>query len=327
MLDVRACADRDECAAVWARIWPRATLYDLWEVRACFDAAFARPPRFLVAERGGATVGLLALSRIAETGGFAQFPGETWHGRTWLELNRIPARDGAVRAALLEAAPAATQVRYLRPEAVAGGPAVEVDEIGYLYERPPGRGSFADYLARFSGKSRKRLGREIDRLQAAGLEFRHGRLGDFDELVRLNLAGFGARSYFADPRFLDGFERLVAWLSGQGLLRVTTALVGGTIAAVDVGATWGTGHWVLAGGASPEFPGVAKAINFHHIEWACAAGLDTVDFLCGDFGWKSRFHLAARPLYNLDLPAAALQAPADHPAAAPPQAASTAIGC
>jgi hypothetical protein len=40
-------------------------------------------------------------------------------------------------------------------------------------------------------------------------------------------------------------------------------------------------------------------INFHHMTWACHQRLDLVDFLCGDFGWKERFHLTARPLYQV----------------------------
>ena len=327
MLRVRVCDDRDECRAVWARAWPRASLFDLWEVRACFDEAFDRPPYFLVAERDGAQVGVLALSRLAETGELAQFPGETWQGRTWLEGNRVPARDPAALRALIEAAPAGTEVRYLLPEALAGGASAALDEIGYLFHRPATEDPFASYLALFSGKSRKRLGRELEGLAAQGLAFRHDHLPDVEQLVRLNRDGFGARSFFADPRFLGGFERLVAWLRARGALRVTTALIGGAVAAVDVGATWGADHWVFAGGTDPAFPGIAKAINFHHVEWACAARLDSVDFLCGDFGWKSRFHLTPRPLYCLTLPGAPRPVTVGHPAAAATVSASTAVAC
>jgi CelD/BcsL family acetyltransferase involved in cellulose biosynthesis len=48
---------------------------------------------------------------------------------------------------------------------------------------------------------------------------------------------------------------------------------------------------------------VAKLINFHHLEIACRERFDSVDFLCGDFGWKQRFRLVARPLYEFTLPA------------------------
>jgi len=71
------------------------------------------------------------------------------------------------------------------------------------------------------------------------------------------------------------------------------------LAAVDVGALWKNTYTVLAGGTDPDFPGIAKLINFHHIEWACRQHLAVVDFLCGDFNWKSRFRLSPRPLYKI----------------------------
>jgi CelD/BcsL family acetyltransferase involved in cellulose biosynthesis len=66
-----------------------------------------------------------------------------------------------------------------------------------------------------------------------------------------------------------------------------------------MGAIWNNTYTVLAGGTDVEFPGVAKLINLHHIQWACRQRLACVDFLCGDFNWKSRFHLVPRPLYEL----------------------------
>jgi CelD/BcsL family acetyltransferase involved in cellulose biosynthesis len=76
-------------------------------------------------------------------------------------------------------------------------------------------------------------------------------------------------------------------------------LVGGKVAAVDIGAVWGSTYTVLAGGTQPDFPGIAKLINLHHIEWACNQNFMEVDFLCGDFNWKNRFHLTPRPLYEI----------------------------
>lgn len=71
------------------------------------------------------------------------------------------------------------------------------------------------------------------------------------------------------------------------------------MAAVDIGAVWNGIYTVVAGGACSDFPGVAKLINFHHLEWACGQQLREVDFLCGEFNWKNRFHLTPRPLYQM----------------------------
>jgi CelD/BcsL family acetyltransferase involved in cellulose biosynthesis len=121
-------------------------------------------------------------------------------------------------------------------------------------------------------------------------------------MFRLNLECFQERSYFSDRRFLKSFENLAAWLRTNNLLRLITVLIGGEIAAVDLGAFWRSTYTVLAGGTHPDFPGVAKLINLHHMQWACQQKLATVDFLCGEFNWKKRFHLTARPLYEVFIP-------------------------
>jgi len=302
MLEIRLIEDLEAARRLWLCQWPRFGLFDLWPVRACFQGPFGRRPLFLAAERSGETVGLLALSWIEEEGCFGHFPGETWHGETWLEQNRIVARDAEVRQELLDHVPGPVRLRYLSPEAVQTG--AEVDEVGYLFFPRRYNCSFDTYLQEFSGKSRKKLGRELDAVKTPGLAYRYDRLADVEHVFSLNLSAFEERSYFHDDRFLSSVEALVAWLEGQGMLRVTTVLLGGKVAAVDIGAVWGSSYTLLAGGVSPDFPGVAKLINFHHLEWACARGLEVVDFLCGDFGWKARFHLTPRPLYQLQHPGA-----------------------
>jgi CelD/BcsL family acetyltransferase involved in cellulose biosynthesis len=159
-------------------------------------------------------------------------------------------------------------------------------------------------MGAFPSKTRKKLTREIDRIAASGLEIRYDRLRDVQTMFRMNLESFGSGSYFSDGRFLRGFETILRRLHEKHMLRITTVLVGGKIAATDLGAVWEKTYTVLAGSTSPEFPGVAKVINFHHLERACRERIRSVDFLCGDFGWKNRFRLTPRPLYEITLPAA-----------------------
>lgn len=150
-----------------------------------------------------------------------------------------------------------------------------------------------------SGKTRKKIRSELNRLTAGGVSYRYDCFEDVAHMFRMNLESFKEESYFDDARFLRAFENLVAWLHANKMLRVTTVLIGGRMAAVDVGAVWNQTYTVLAGGTQPDFPGVAKLINFHHIEWACQQQFKAVDFLCGEFNWKNRFHLTARPLYRV----------------------------
>ena len=71
-----------------------------------------------------------------------------------------------------------------------------------------------------------------------------------------------------------------------------------------MGALWKGTYTVLAGGTDADFPGVAKLINLHHVEWACLQRLTMVDFLCGNFNWKEGFHLTPRRLYQIIEPRA-----------------------
>lgn len=302
MLKVDVHTDLEAVQRLWLKYWPQRCLFDLWPVRACFQVQFNHTPYFIVARQDGQLRGLLALSWIDEAQCYGHFPGEIWHGKTWLEQNKIIADDPEICRILLSHVPATSRIRYLTlPSYLADDPLAGIDEIGYLFYPQQYGGSFQTYRQSFSGKSRKKMRCELNRLTAGGVSYRYDRLADVEHLFRMNLENFSEQSYFSDPRFLRSFEKLAAWLHANGLLRVTTVLIGGRVAAVDIGAVWGSTYTVLAGGTQADFPGVAKLINFHHIEWACQQDLMEVDFLCGDFNWKNRFHLTPRPLYEIML--------------------------
>lgn len=303
MWSIRICNDLDECKHLWNRMMAGGqNLFLQWEIRACFQQTFDRTPCFIVCEDSNRLVGLLALSRIEETDSLAFFPGETWHQKTWLEQNRIIADSPNVFRRLLESVPGNAHLRYLEGECIPPFyTKASVDEVGYLFLPKQYAYDYATYLNEFPRKSLKHIQREPKRIYAQGVKFRYNACPDIEHLFRLNLAAFGQDSYFHDRRFFRGFERLIAELDRRGALRITTVLVGGIIAAVDIGAVWGNCYTLLAGGTHREFPGVAKLINFHHLEIACRERFDMVDFLCGDFGWKQRFHLVSRPLHQIKL--------------------------
>lgn len=296
---IRVSEDPGECTEVWRQLVPQRTIFDLWDVRACFQRHFARRFHFLIAEGVTGPCGLLPLSYIEETGAYGYFPGETWSGKTWLEQNRVVATTGDLCQVLLEHCPREMLLRYLVPETLESFPSADVDEIGYLFH--PGSYGYQmdNYWQEFSGKSRKKLQREIDDLQAPGLTVRENDFADVNLLLQMNLCAFGEHSYFRDERFRGGFLDLMTLLHERQWLRVTTVLLGGQVAAVDVGSVYNNQYTVLAGGTDPSFQGVAKVINLQHLAWACRNRIDSVDFLCGSFGWKDRFHLTPRPLYQI----------------------------
>ena len=345
--------DGATCERLWKHLYPRDTIFDLWEVREIFARHFERKNCFVVhyAEKkdstsppGGAPEvptndinvndidihdidGVLPLSWIEEKQEFSFFPGETWKGRTWMEQNKIIAPDTAVMTQLLHGIPGAAEIRYLCPahlkKTCENGsspmPALpwnlEIDEPGYLFH-PQNHGvkeaQYPGYLGLFAGKSRKKILAEIRAIEKKGVHFRYNRMEDVEILFQFNRDNFGENGYFHDPRFLNAFRELAHMLHRENMLRVVTVLVDNEVAAVDMAAVWNHTCSFLAGGTSKAVPGIAKLINLHHIQWACShedrlgnmplEEIHSLDFLCGDFGWKERFHLSCRPLYKITIP-------------------------
>lgn len=299
MRSMRIISDLDECRSIWKQVMPSDFITDLWEVRNCFQKNFQRPPHFIVSENNGRITGFLPLSRIDETGSFAYFPGETWTGKTWLEQNRVMAGSDRELRDMLEAVPGEYHLRYLQPSGMSRMGTVNVDEIGYLFRPGAYNYEIENYFDEFSHKTAKRIKREIAAFMEKEPHFRYDNLSDFDEMVRLNVDRFGEDSYYYDPRFRESFRNLMNFLNEQGWLRLTSIIIGGETAAVDMGALYRGNYVLLAGGTNAAFPGVAKLINTHHMQRACNERMETVDFLCGNFSWKTMFHLTPRPLYML----------------------------
>ena len=299
MSPVRVAKRLDECERLWREAFQENRLTDLWDVRLIFHRAFDRPLHFVAVEEEGKLKGFLPLSWLEEAHCYGYFPGETWHGRTWLEQNQIFCEDAETLERLLSACQPGYHIRYLRSLDFFPLSEQEVDEVGYLFL--PKRYGFEmeSYFAEFSSKTAKRLRRELEAFERRGATIRYGGLSDFDHLVRLNRERFGTYSYFHDARFEDAFRSLMGFLEDRGWLRMTTVLVADEIAAVDMGCVYRGVYTLLAGGTHEGFPGVAKFINMTHMKWACQEKIKEVDFLCGDFSWKTLFHLTPRPLYLL----------------------------
>ena len=308
MCDVRMVTDLDECERLWRRTMPRECVTDLWEVRECCHRHYQRPVCFIVAEDARGIRGLLPLSWIEESGCYGFFPGETWHGKTWLEQNRIGVSGDGVLRDLLAACPGPYSLRYLLPRDFPPEAPCVVDEIGYLFVPSKYGFDMADYFSQeFSSKSAKRLRGDLASIEARGVRYRLDDLADFDHILRLNLDRFGEESYFADVRFRESFRSLASFLESRGWLRMTTVLIDGQIAAVDMGCLFRGVYTLLAGGTHAGCPGVAKLINTYHMRRACEERFRHVDFLCGDFSWKTLFHLTPSPLYLLSNATPAVQ--------------------
>ena len=293
----------DACRELWETSVSPDSLTDLWEVRHCFHQQYQRKPLFVVAKEGPNIVGLIPLSYVEEHGYYGYFPGEIWQGKTWLEQNRLIARDPNVLAKMtkwLWDQKIPYHLRYLchNPHLV-GMPAVE-DEIGYLFHPESVHFSMEEYYSLFSKKTLKNIRREIEKMYARNLTIRRHEDDDFDKMIVLNIERFGTQSYFANNKFVGAFRAFKELLSQKGWLKMTSVLIDGRVAAVDMGCVYNGVYTLLSGGTHPDYPGVAKVINLFHLEESCREHYKEVDFLCGDFTWKKMFHLTPRPLYKME---------------------------
>jgi hypothetical protein len=300
MKTVRVITDLGECCKLWKQMVPSEQLSDLWEVRDCFQRQYGHKPHFVVCEDSNGVCGFLPLSWNRDTGSYLFFPGETWSGKTWLEHNRLIVKDKSNLQYLLDLVPGSYCLRYLQPTDWMVGAGHAVDEVGYVFLPPRYNFEFENYLTEFSGKSAKRLKRELQAFDERGVEFVYNEESDFETMIALNLRSYGPSSYFTDSRFLRSFHSLAHLLAARKWLRLTTVKVAGKIAAVDMGCIYKGIYTLLAGGTHSDFPGVAKLINIHHMKWACENRIERVDFLCGDFNWKTLFHLTPSPLYVIE---------------------------
>lgn len=299
MIEIRCESNLEECRRLWQTLIPSEKITDLWETRECFQSSFNRDLLFIVAEDAGQVVGLLPLAWVAEKNYYGYFPGEVWKGTTWLEQNRIIARDKDVMKAMfgwLVDNKKTYHLRYMNDHSAYDVPA-EVDEIGYLFQAPKYDYRFESYHEEFSRKSIKAILKGIQAFRDRGMEIRLDHLEDFDLLVEMNLSRFGESSYFADDRFTKGFRNLRDLLHQNGWLKMVTILVEGRPAAVDMGSVYKGAYTLIGGGTHADFVGIAKVINMFHIQRSCEEKYLEADFLCGDFLWKPMFHLTPRPLY------------------------------
>jgi len=300
MLEIYGETNLDRCRLLWEQLIPPERLTDLWDVRSCFHTYFKRDPFFVVAKKNGQPVGLIPLSWIPESNCYGYFPGEVWHGKTWLEQNRLIAPDQVTLLAMLHWLKKQKKnycLRYLLENFFLSQDMSVVDEIGYLFHPKLFQYNMDNFFAQFSAKSRQGIRDEIKNFRARNLSTRIDHLGDYDLMVAMNIERFAQDSYFVDERFTSSFRALMNFAKDKGWLRMTTFMVEGEPVAADMGVVYNNAYTLLAGGTHGDFPGIAKIINLHHMKRACEQKYNEADFLCGDFSWKKIFHLTQRPLY------------------------------
>ncbi|SPD72963.1 conserved hypothetical protein [uncultured Desulfobacterium sp.] len=289
--------DLEECKRLWETFLKPQNISDMWDFRACFHRHLKHEPNFMLLEDAKGIAAMLPLSYVDDLDAFFFFPGEVWHNKTWIERTPVYLRESFELEDLLSYCPPRTYLRYMSVPDTALFPGLHVDEIGYVLYPQALDFDVTVYSKRFSNKKFKNIVNTIKGFTDSECTFHINRLRDFQFIVDMSIRHFGADSYLYDNRFREGFRDIMFFLLKNGMLRMVSLDIRGKTAAVDLGALYGDCYTVFLGGTDPQFPGIAKVINMHHIEFACEHRISKVDFLCGDFHWKKLWHMDAEPLY------------------------------
>jgi hypothetical protein len=298
MIRKKIVTDLDACERLWNSLIPVRNLSDLWEIRLCFHRHYLNRLHFLVFEDREGLTGMIPLVYLAEKDRYVFFPGEVWNGKTWLERTSIFCRRPEDLGYLLSECPERTHLRYINTPHASSAAELDVDETAYLLCPPEFNCDLDLYHQRFAWKKLKAIKKEIASFLGPDSSWHLNRLSDYDLLVEMSLKRFGKNSYFHDPRFLESFRDVMHLLDRKGWLRMVSLQLGAETAAVDLSALFQGSYVIMLGGTHLEFPGIAKAMNMQHIEFACHSRVSKVDFLCGDFFWKKLWHLDPEPLYK-----------------------------
>ncbi|MBN2420283.1 MAG: GNAT family N-acetyltransferase [Deltaproteobacteria bacterium] len=302
MIERRVVTDPYRCEKLWKSLIPARSVSDLWEFRMCFHPFYKNRFCFHVLEEKGNIYGVLPLSHIEYLDMMAFFPGETWKDKTWIERTPVYAINHDILYRLISDCAERTYLRYMEYDAEYLHEQMTADETGYVVY--PEMLSFdkENYRSRFSNKKFKSIIRDVNNILDMGASFHVNRIEDFELLVEMSIERYGADSYLQDTRFRKSFREIIRFLNQKGYLRMVSLELEGRTMAVDVGALYNGVYTIFLGGVFSRVPGLAKAMNMHHIDYALKNRFYKVDFLCGDFNWKKLWHLDEEPLFKFVSP-------------------------
>ncbi len=276
---------------LWDLFSPKATLFDLWEYRDCFQQGYGYDPHFIVGEDDGRRAGILPLWHEKKHDYY------TFYGGMFPESNTFYVEDPARIKDFLAQCPVETWLCYIHESQAAYHP-FQQTETRYYLDLARYANSIDGYLASFDKKHRKNLRYDLKQFEKHGYSIRYNDLNDFDRLVALNQKRFGDESDYAEREMIASMRKLMQTAHGQDRLSLISLVIDGVAQAVELAVTYNGTYTILAGGRNIDFENIGKPLVIEHIKNALVAGIYHLDFLSSDSGWKKRWHLTEEPVYE-----------------------------
>lgn len=281
----------NRCHDLWEMFSPKNSVFDTWDFRYSFWLGYQHRPHFIVLSEGNEIVGMLPLWYESDKEKYF------WFGSWWQEDNTFFVKDSKYIRHLLSLSPTPLHINAITSDSIAGSCGILnfwEDDPKFIL-RLQGMRSAEDFLITLNSKKRYNIRRDCKLIESQHPEVIFDRFDDFDNLIELSKRRFaqkGEETDWEDPRRIKTFREVIrrGLLKDMYTVRMITVVIKGKIAAVDLITMCNGTYAPLKCGYDVRcFPGIGNFVNVLEINDAIRLGMEKIDFLEVNYGWKDKW--------------------------------------
>jgi CelD/BcsL family acetyltransferase involved in cellulose biosynthesis len=298
-------SDIKECEKLWREFSPNLTLFDTWEFRLAFYAAYKYKPYFLVLKKNGENLALLPLWYEDNNFYDKNLKRYTWFGSDWQEENKFWAKNIDYIPLLLSLAPTPLYLNAISKDSVDK----LKDKIEFKEDEPKyvlnlkGFENHEDYLMTLKKNTRRNLRKDRNRILKQSPQIVIDNFSDLDILIELAKKRFrekGESADWEDPRRVETFKNVIKFSGKSYKVRMIKVKINGKGAGVDLICILNKTYFAVKCGYNiSEFSGIGNFINLYEIDDAIKLGMEKIDFLQNNYQWKNKYFPPV-PLYKFE---------------------------
>lgn len=298
-LRLQVVSNIETAGYLWEQFSLNQSLFDLWDVRRSFYESFKIDPYFLVLyEQKYHKQNILGVLPLWLDGDYWK-DEYSWYGGFWPEDNTFFVKDLEVIPLLLMAAPAPLELQCIKPLAqydfLRSFPGFGDNDQKFFMNLST-CGTPEAYLMNIKKKKRHNIRRDCNRIESLNPVIEFGRFDQLERLFKLNIERFkdmppDDKSIFENKDEQALFYNLIKRVHVAEPY-VMTVSIKGQVEAVEVGFIYDGVCYAFSSGANiPAYSGLGVYSNFKLIEEMMRRDLTKIDFLQGDYNWKSSWEL------------------------------------
>jgi len=288
-LQTEVISNINSCRRLWEEFSPKKTLFDVWDFRLAFYAAYQYQPCFLLLTNEFENLALLPLWYEDDKKIYS------WFGGDWQEEVRFFSKHPKYAALLLLLAPSPLLLNAISQDAVRLAEynvRFEPDEPKYILKLTDFK-DHEDYLMTIRKKTRQNLRRNRRKIQARHPKILIDNFSDFEHLVHLSKERFAQKheeTDWEDARRIEAFRQVIRLAGKSYKVRMISVMIENEIAGVDLIALFNGCYYTLRCGYNVKaFPGIGNFVNLFEIDDAIKLGMKKIDFLQDSYEWKNEF--------------------------------------